>query len=249
MRKIRRLSLLPPLTIDNLEPMVDDWAEMLYGIIPHPYLYPCYLEAYRTHKPGFTMECAELLQVWYRTQVTVTPTQTYAASCTLCRAHNEDLELPPCTFHQVMRVTRTMEEDAGPPGTYLDDKLHEILGERCIATNTAGELTVRCQLLQGHEGRHTFNFAPQPRPEYRCSMTHMLWVGTQQEVKVKCLLLRSHDGEHKFWLNNNQGQQGPELCPQCTVPIGAEVVRGEQQDENKQKCPHCDRLTLVSMNS
>lgn len=187
---MRRLSLLAPTTLDKLKKDSQDWAAVLYGVIPLTNLYPIFLAAYREHKPGFPMECAEMLQEWYRQKAGSMPSTgvLYSEKCALCLAHNSGNNQKPCPFHQTKDRPSChrcgVPHDALPmESLHLDvdkrtlfdrcfvcdrftipkeEEYHRGQGTspmRCIAT---AELepgrTIRCQLTQGHKSVHTYDF-------------------------------------------------------------------------------------------
>lgn len=105
---------------------------MLYGEIPEPDLNNCYLRAYREHKPGFPMECAEILRSWYIKKAQLAPNLSQSAFCALCKAHNENSTLPLCPFHKDVYLAET---------TFADNSLKPEVAVACLQCGVCLSLT------------------------------------------------------------------------------------------------------------
>lgn len=95
---LKRLSLLPLTTLGTqLEKTVEDWCEILYGVVPEEKLRECFKLAYREKKEGIIFEAHHICQTWYRERakgVSIFPT-----NCTLCVAFRQDVSAGKCPFH------------------------------------------------------------------------------------------------------------------------------------------------------
>jgi hypothetical protein len=82
---------------------MDDWVEVLYGIIPEEKLMDSYLAAIRdpNRKPEdarFPLKVTELLDAFYKQRAAKTSDQPL--ECDFCRMHRYDpTQYPPCAFH------------------------------------------------------------------------------------------------------------------------------------------------------
>lgn len=99
-KKIRRYSLLPPMTSEMLERYVSDWFEVLHGHVPVEHLNDTFLEAWRTRDPNRFFEPGDIYRQWQKQQAAKPTEAVYSKACTLCQAHEQDDTVPPCIFHQ-----------------------------------------------------------------------------------------------------------------------------------------------------
>lgn len=86
----------------ELDPIVRDWAEVMFSIVPAEALNDCYLAAMRNpnRRPEdkkFPLKVQEILDAWYKLQAAGPGAQT---SCNFCALHAYDpTEYPRCPFH------------------------------------------------------------------------------------------------------------------------------------------------------
>lgn len=309
-RSVRRLSLLPPTTTEKLQKDTDDWAEVLYGVIPLSDLRPIYIEAYREHKPGSIFEAAELLQAWYRRRAGLAPAGLmYSEKCPLCRSHNEGQNERPCPFHQMKdRPTchrcgvphdalpienkdffnrcdacqrYTIPKEGAIESKFLKRPgLLQIVQEnRCTYVNDhkVPELRLQCILPKEHEGRCRFSSFPVSEvairdagppgtyvedklketiesPKNRCIATTE--IVTEPDRTFRCELHQGHEGEHRYTFKNDEpiilqpanlvvrGEGNP--CIECGVPNDGKFYKEDFFQANEGlfvKCPVCCRLT------
>lgn len=95
------------MTSDRLDIFVQDWTEILWGVVPEQHLRYMFVEAYRLHKPGSFFEAANIVAEWKKKRAEgVDPAATTQKRCSLCLAYDEAQkypvppDIPPCPFHQ-----------------------------------------------------------------------------------------------------------------------------------------------------
>lgn len=113
-RKVRRGCLLPPMTPIELDPIVLDWAEVFYGIIPLGELNAAYLAAKqnpnrRPEDKKFPLKDTEILDAYYKQLAGAGPG---ASRCQYCDLYKYDsTEYPRCPFHggSQQQITRGLK--------------------------------------------------------------------------------------------------------------------------------------------
>lgn len=101
-RSIRRGCLLPPMTPIELDPIVQDWVETFWGIIPENQIRPAFILAKQNpnRKPEdkkFPLKDTEVLDAFYKLRAAG---ESRVASCKYCDLYEHDpTEYPRCPFH------------------------------------------------------------------------------------------------------------------------------------------------------
>lgn len=90
------------MTSIELDPIVQDWAEVFFGIIPLGELHAAYLAAKqnpdrRPEDKKFPLKDTEILDAYYKLRAGAGPGKS---KCQYCDLYNYDkTEYPPCSFH------------------------------------------------------------------------------------------------------------------------------------------------------
>lgn len=90
LRKIRRLSDLPPMMLTELDKKTQDWTEVLVLTVPYESLYDCYLKAASQHRDG-PFKVGLIIAAYEATSASLPVIQT---ECMFCPRLMEDPSAP-----------------------------------------------------------------------------------------------------------------------------------------------------------
>lgn len=110
-RKIRRGCLFPPIETKELDPIVEDWTEVLWPEVPIDQIQPAYLLAIKNpdRSPELqkkALKVTEVLEAYRRKAALESGFGTrLPKQCEFCKAHEYDpTEFPSCKIHTTVKT-------------------------------------------------------------------------------------------------------------------------------------------------